>query len=58
MNLGTEQHKKLYFEDIDKYRLPGNSLLPICYRYASAIPYCRQKAVKATSELLDSAIAE
>lgn len=26
MNLGTEQHKKLYFEDIDKYRLPGEPL--------------------------------
>lgn len=27
MNLGTEQHKKLYFEDIDKYRLPGKAFL-------------------------------
>jgi len=23
LNLGTEKHKKAYFEDIDKFRLPG-----------------------------------
>ena len=23
LNLGTEKHRKAYFEDIDKFRLPG-----------------------------------
>ena len=23
LNLGTEKHRKKYFEDIDKFRLPG-----------------------------------
>lgn len=30
MNLGTERHKQQYFEDIDKYRIPGKN---------RAIPY-------------------
>lgn len=25
LNLGTEKHRKAYFEDIDKFRLPGAS---------------------------------
>jgi hypothetical protein len=26
MNLGTERHRKAYFDDIDKFRLPGTQL--------------------------------
>lgn len=32
MNLGTERHKQQYFEDIDKYRLPGGPVLTCLYR--------------------------
>lgn len=28
MNLGTERHRQQYFEDIDKYRLPGRCPCP------------------------------
>ena len=41
MNLGTEQHKKLYFEDIDKYRLPGDALL-LSYQKDSSSMACYQ----------------
>ncbi len=27
LNLGTEKHRKAYFEDIDKFRLPGASII-------------------------------
>ncbi len=30
LNLGTEKHKKAYFEDIDKFRLPGGFCLLLC----------------------------
>jgi acyl-CoA oxidase len=26
LNLGTERHRKMYFEDIDKFRLPGKPM--------------------------------
>lgn len=25
LNLGTEKHRKAYFDDIDKFRLPGDA---------------------------------
>jgi hypothetical protein len=38
LNLGTEKHKKAYFEDIDKFRLPGDCLIFFCSTGNATLP--------------------
>ena len=43
LNLGTEKHRKAYFEDIDKFRLPGQPGCIFCAAKTSGhrtVPPC------------------
>jgi len=37
MNLGTERHKKQYFDAIDKFQIPGDSHTTHEYKTSSTI---------------------
>ena len=40
LNLGTERHRKAYFDDIDKFRLPGDLAFPA---QSTGITYCLER---------------
>ena len=51
LNLGTEKHKKAYFEDIDKFRLPGECL----YSFAQqGMQLCQQKISRTYRAILST----
>ena len=50
LNLGTERHRKAYFDDIDKFRLPGDLAFPA---QSTGLTYCLESQLRLCAHFTD-----